>query len=220
MKKKIILGILALTLAFSVTACGDDKKSGAKEASGKEEQKEIVAERGTFEGNVYTNKSMGIQVTFPEDCTMYSDEQIEQLVGAGAEVMEEAYDSDSVEKGLSGTIYDVVAVTADQAANIQVVMEDTKSTAGKVLSSKEYAEVMVKNLETTYSSAGIETGEPERSEETYGGVEFSTVYLPVNGMIQKYAVCQVENYVLVFTFTYADSAEDTIQQFLDSVKAI
>lgn len=221
MKKRIVACTLALVMAFSITACGNDKNADKKENTRSEEQEEkVTAERGTFEGNVYTNKSMGIQVTFPEGCTMYSDEEIQQVVGKGSDIMEEAYDSKAIEGGISETIYDVIAVTADQTANIQIIMENTKNTAGRALTSAEYAKVMTNNLKKAYESAGVDAGDAEITEETLDGLEFSKISISVNGMIQEYYAHQVGQYMLVFTITYADTAADAVQQFLDSVTAI
>lgn len=256
MKKKVIACILALTLAFSMTACGSDDKNvekGAFEAKQQEkdvddeelddedlneedadeedleeedideediedEEETVTAERGTVEGNVYTNESMGIQVTFPEGCVMYSDEEIAQVVGNGSDIMEDAYDSDVVENSIAGTIYDVIAVTADQSANIQIVMEDTKATTGINLTAETYAQAMVNTLKTTYESAGITISEPTVSEETLGGVDFAVVSLSANGKTQEYYAHQVGNYMLLFTLTYTDKA--AVQEFLDSITAI
>lgn len=260
MKKKVIACILALTLAFSMTACGSDDKNvekGAFEAKQQEkdvddeelndeepddeelndedadeedleedfdeediedEEETVTAERGTVEGNVYTNESMGIQVTFPEGCVMYSDEEIAQVVGNGSDIMEDAYDSDVVENSIAGTIYDVIAVTADQSANIQIVMEDTKATTGINLTAETYAQAMVNTLKITYESAGNAISEPTVSEETLGGVDFVVVSLSVNGMTQECYVHQVGNYMLLFTLTYTDKA--AVQEFLNSITAI
>ena len=86
MKKRVIACMLALTMVFSVTACGNDNKKDTKETSKTEQEKDkdekdlesedvdeaedteedtVTAERGTFDGNVYTNESMGFQATFP-----------------------------------------------------------------------------------------------------------------------------------------------------------
>ena len=239
MKKRIVVCMLALTLAFSVTACGNEKKDDTKETSKTEQRdkkedvadkdveeedideesdEETAAERGTFEGNVYTNESMGFQATFPEGCTMYSDEEIQQVVGSGSEVMEDAYSSEQVEHSLAGTIYDVIAVTADQTTNIQIVMEDTVNTAGMELTADEYTKAMTTSLKAAYGAAGVEMGEPEITEETLGGMEFSKVSISVNGMTQEYHAHQVGNYMLVFTMTYTDGT--AAQEFLDSVTAL
>lgn len=178
----------------------------------------VTAERGIMEGNVYTNESMGIQATFPEGCVMYSDEEIAQVVGSGSEIMEEVYDSDSLENSIAGTIYDVIAVTADQSANIQIVIEDTQATMGMSLKAATYAQAMVNTLKTTYESAGITIGEPTVTEENLGGLDFEVVSLSVNGMTQEYYVHQVGNYMLLFTVTYTDRT--AVQEFLDSVTAI
>lgn len=209
MKKRIMTCMLALAVVFSMTACGEEKKE------------EVTAERGTIEDNVYTNESMGVKLTLPEGCTLFSDEEIKQVIGNGADIMEEAgTDSEAVENSLSGTIYDVIAVTADQTANIQIIMEDTENTAGRALTAKEYSEVMINSLKTAYAGAGVEMGEAEITEETLGGMEFSKVSVSVNGMKQEYHTHQVGKYVLVFTVTYTETAAEAVQQFLDSVTAL
>lgn len=239
MKKRVIVCMLALTMVFSVAACGNDNKKDTKETSKTEqkkdkddedfesedveeeesnEEKTVIAERGTFDGNVYTNESMGFQVTFPEGCTMYSDEEIQQVVGNGSEIMEEAYDSDTVENSISGTIYDVIAVTADQTANIQIVMEDTEVSAGRKLTAQEYAQAVKTNLKLAYETAGIEVGDMEVTDATYGGMDFKVVSLSANGMTQEYYAHKNGNYMLVFTMTYTDATP--VQEFLNSVTAL
>lgn len=221
-----------------MTACGKEKKTEKKEDSAAEQQKDskdskekdskekdskaekVTAERGVFNGDVYTNKSMGIQVTFPEGCTMYSDEEIQQVVGAGSDMMEKTYDSERVEKSISGTIYDVIAVTSDQGANIQILMEDTANIKEGGLSAQEYAQVTKESLKKTYENAGVVVEEVKVLEESLGGMEFSKVSISLNGMIQEYYIHQVENYAFVFTMTYSEAAAATVQQFLDSVTAI
>lgn len=178
----------------------------------------VTAERGTMEGNVYTNESMGIQATFPEGCVMYSDEEIAQVVGAGSDIMGETYDSELLENSIAGTIYDVIAVTADQSANIQIVMEDTQTTIGLSVPASTYAQAMVSTLKTTYESAGVTISEPTVTEENLGGLDFAVVSLSVNGMTQEYYAHQVGNYMLLFTVTYTDRA--AVQEFLDSITAI
>lgn len=239
MKKRVIACMLALTMVFLVTACGNDNKKDTKETSKTEQQKDkdekdlesedvdeaedteedtVTAERGTFDGNVYTNESMGFQATFPEGCTMYSDEEIQEVVGNGSDIMEEAYDSDTIENSLSGTIYDVIAVTADQTTNIQIVMEDTEVTAGRELTADEYAQAMTTNLKTAYKSAGIDVGEPEVTDATLGGMDFKVVSLSAGQMTQEYYAHKVGNYMLVFTMTYTDPT--AVQEFLNSVTAL
>lgn len=205
MKKKIITGIVTLAMALSLVACVTDK--------------EITAERGTVEDNVYTNKSMGVQITLPEEATMLTDAQIKQMVGQGQNMVEDAYGDGSMDKSAEATIYDVVAEMAD-GSNIQIVMENTKETTGKSISAKVYAENTAKILVTTYKSMGIDVDEPEVKEEKLDGMEFSVIEISVAGMTQACYVHQVENYVFGFTMTYLDENAEVMQQIVDSVKAI
>lgn len=206
MKKRVCACILVIIMTFLIAACGNGKK--------------VTAERGTFDGNVYTNESMGFQATFPEGCTMYSDEEIQKVVGNGSDILKKAYDSDAVENGISGTIYDVIATTADKTANIQIVMENTEVTAGKELTAQQYAQLLKKNLATTYESSGIEINEPEITDVTLDGMKFKKVSLEfaIDQTRQEYYVHNVGNYMLGFIITYTDPT--AVQEFLNSVTAL
>ncbi len=181
----------------------------------------VTAERGTFDGNVYTNESMGVQATIPEGFVLYTEEQIQQALGAGAEMMENAeYDSDSIQESLAGTIYDVIAATEDNSANIQIVIEETKRSIGMELDADSYAKLMESNLKTTYQSAGYTIEETDITEESLGGMDFTVVFVNVAGMMQKAYIRQVGNYVMTFTVTYTDASESAVQEFLNSITAI
>lgn len=183
-----------------------------------DEEQETTAERGTFEGNVYTNNSMGIQVTFPENCTVLSDEEMKQAEESSSDIMEENYDSEAVEKSMSGTIFDVMA-TIDGSTSIQIMLEDTKITTGMRLTADLYAQALVSNLKLGYESAGMDIGEPAVTEETLGGVDFSVVTLSANGMTQEYYIHQVDNNIMGIILTYTDDGA-IVEEFLNSITAL
>lgn len=71
MKKRLAL-LLAAVMALALVACGETAKTD-----------EFV--RGSWEGNVYTNDSIGLAVTVPESWAVASDEDLAVMMGIAIE---------------------------------------------------------------------------------------------------------------------------------------
>lgn len=239
MKKKVIAGILALTLAFSLTACGNDQKEDKKESAKTEQQDETedeedieeedveeeveeekaMVEPGTIEGNVYTNASLGIQATIPEGYVLYTDEQIQEVLGAGKEMLENAdYDVSALEE--SGTLYEVMAVSEDQTANIQIAIENTEVSTGMELEPEEYAQLLRTNILTTYQANGFSADASDVTEKNLGGLDWQWATVSFEGLTQEYYLTKIDGYIVAITVTYPGTTSEAIQQFLDSITAI
>lgn len=267
MKKKIIAGLLALTLAFSMTACGntnDDTKETSKterqedsaeeendeeendeevnnEEEGAEEEQEdnaeeendeevnneeesdeeeqVEVESGTLEGNVYTNTSLGIQATIPEGFVFYTDEQMQEVLGTGAEMLEEAnYNVNELED--SGTLYELMAETEDSSANLQIIIENPEVSIGRKLDIEQYASVLETNLKTAYQANGFDVESSSVTAENKNGLDFYVVKVSFAGMTQEYHITEIDGYMVSFTVTFAGTSSEPIQQFLDSITGI
>lgn len=260
MKKKIIAGLLALTLAFSMTACGntnDDTKETSKterqedsaEEENDEEEKEtskleqqednaeeendeevnneeesdeeeqVEVESGTLEGNVYTNTSLGIQATIPEGFVFYTDEQMQEVLGTGAEMLEEAnYNVNELED--SGTLYELMAETEDASANLQIIIENPEVSIGRTLDIEQYASVLETNLKTAYQANGFDVESSSVTAENKNGLDFYVVKVSFAGMTQEYHITEIDGYMVSFTVTFAGTSSEPIQQFLDSITGI
>lgn len=260
MKKKIIAGLLALTLAFSMTACGntnDDTKETSKterqedsaEEENDEEEKEtskleqqednaeeendeevnneeesdeeeqVEVESGTLEGNVYTNTSLGIQATIPEGFVFYTDEQMQEVLGTGAEMLEEAnYNVNELED--SGTLYELMAETEDSSANLQIIIENPEVSIGRKLDIEQYASVLETNLKTAYQANGFDVESSSVTAENKNGLDFYVVKVSFAGMTQEYHITEIDGYMVSFTVTFAGTSSEPIQQFLDSITGI
>ena len=245
MKKKVITCMLALTMVFALTACGNknNNDNDTKETSKTEQQEEkddeevvdedfdeeeldedseeetITVEQGTIEGNVYTNASLGIQATIPEGFVLYTDEQIQEVLGVGAEMMEEAnYDVDAIEE--SGTLYEVMASTEDQSTNLQITIENTEVSAGMKVSVEQYAKILEKTVTTAYKANGIEVKTSDITEENKNGLDFQKLSATFEGATQEYYVTEIDGYMVLFSVTYIGTAPESVQQFFDSITAI
>ena len=238
MKKKVIASILALTLAFSLTACGSDQKEDKKESTKTEQQDETedeedveeveeeveeekaMVEAGTIEGNIYTNASLGIQATIPEGYVLYSDEQIQETIGAGEEMLEATeYDVDALDE--SGTLYELMAETEDHSANIQIAIENTEVSVGMELDADQYAQILKANLETTYEANGYPVQSAEITQENKGGLDCQVITVSLSELTQQYYVIEIDGYMVGIAVTYAGTTTpESVQQFLDSITAI
>ena len=100
MKKKFFTMFLVIVFAgLQITGCGKEEK---KENSDKkteiteektettkektstkeeEEEKKVEAKRGSITDDVYMNEVFGVNIPIPENATVYSDEQIVQMLG-------------------------------------------------------------------------------------------------------------------------------------------
>ena len=244
MKKKVITCILALTMVFALTACGnknnndkDTKETSKTERQEDKDDEEVVdedfdeeelnedseeetvtVEQGTVDGNVYTNDSLGIQATIPEGFVLYTDEQMQEVLGVGTEMMEAAnYDVDALEEG--GTLYEVMASAAD-GSNVQIVIENTEVSAGMKVSVEQYAKILEKNLKTTYEANGIEVEDSSITEENKNGLDCQRVYVTFAGVTQEYYITEIDGYMVSFAATYTETAPESIQPFFDSITAI
>ncbi|WP_075717358.1 hypothetical protein [Roseburia sp. 499] len=207
MKKKIITVLVTLILAFSLNACGVENNTGKNESFKIEQQKneEVVLERGKLDGNVYTNENMGIQVMFPEGCTMYSDEELAQELGEDG-------------NSSSGYIYDVEAAMPDQSTTIQIFLEDTDVTNIIKMDAEAYAKMLLRNLKAGYSQAGIQVNEEKIIEKTLGGADFTIVSIMMEGMTQEYYIHEVDGCMISFIVTSTEGWD--AQEFLDTIKAL
>lgn len=244
MKKKVITCMLALTMVFALTACGNENNNDndTKETSKTERQEDkddeevvdedfdeeelnedseeetVTVEQGTVDGNVYTNESLGIQATIPEGFVLYTDEQMQEVLGVGTEMMEAAnYDVDALEEG--GTLYEVMASAAD-GSNVQIVIENTEVSAGMKVSVEQYAKILEKNLKTTYEANGIEVEDSSITEENKNGLDCQRVYVTFAGVTQEYYITEIDGYMVSFAATYTETEPESIQQFFDSITAI
>lgn len=196
-----------MILVFSLSGCGIEKMNGENELFKAEQQKneEVGLERGLFDGNVYTNESMGIQVTFPEGYTMCSEEELTQ------ELEED-------NNGSLGYIYDAKVVMPDQVTTIQIFLEDTGVTNIIKMDADAYARMLLRNLKVGYSQAGVSISEESIIEEMFGGADFTIVSIVTEDGTQKYYIHEVDGCMISFIVT--STVDGAAQGFSDTITAL
>lgn len=102
--KKTSLLILLLILIFSCSACKSENKNENQKITVRDNliDENKFYKEGTLENNIYTNKSVNLSITIPEEYILFEKKEFEQL---NSEL----------------TIYEVYGQTEDETASISIV---------------------------------------------------------------------------------------------------
>lgn len=204
-KKNTILKVLAIlvmiVLSLAVlTGCGKKDENTNTENTNVEnttnsgttqpEQTKKEISRGKWEDNVYTSEFAELKFTLPEGWTRSTDEEIAAMMQLGAAMLEDEGKYNAEIAKLT-SVYDMLAKSADQTSNIQVMMEKVP------LSADEYAETLKKNL-ASLEQLSYNIG--ETTETTIGGNTYKAVNakVEVSGMKmeQSYYVRKEGDYIV------------------------
>jgi len=153
--KKILCALLAVLMMMSIVGCSTES---AKFDAGK-----VV-------GNVYTNEYAGLTFTAPDGWTFASDEEIADLMGISMDLVTENEAAQKIAE--LTTVYGMMAKSADQLSNVQVVFENT-ALSGSKLSAEEYVEIIASQLDTVYDDFGA----------TYEASDIRTIKIGANEYI-------------------------------------
>ena len=149
------------------------------------EKQESVAESfspGKMEENIYESPFIGLGCTLEDGWSFYTDEQIRELNNATLDVVGEEYEELLNNAQL---IYDMYAVSGNQADSINVTLEKVNNI---LLSSVSVEDVFKQNmpfLEGVFSDMGYSDVQMEVITVTIDGKDFSGMSLcgEINGMM-------------------------------------
>lgn len=201
------------------TSTSKTKKKAATTTKKKADTEEKVLElvRGTITDGVYQNTSTQIQIPLQEGMIAYSDEEIVNLLDLGKEMISEsgAYSIADMEERMQGAMYDAVLWFADGESNVAIIYENTTVSKQESQDAKSYAETLKSEL-SKVEELSFEVGEV--TEETIDNKKFAVVPVHVGDFAQKYYVCQCENYMIEFIFTYTQETESQVEALIQDIK--
>ena len=186
--KKILCALLAVLMMMSIVGCSTES---AKFDPGK-----VV-------GNVYTSEYAGLTFTAPEGWTFASDEEIADLMGLSMELVT---DNEAAQKIAElTTVYGMMAKSADQLNNVQVVFENTSLTGSK-LSAEDYVELVASQLDTVYADFGATFEASDVETIKIGTNDYSYIDISVDmgdGLVleQGYACRKIDKYMASIVIT-------------------
>lgn len=199
MKKKNLLVVLCILMAMSATmllsACNDsdkDDKDSSKKTSvsdsddsdkdDSDNDSEVTAkayEKGAIDGQVWSSDYLGLKFTAPEGWGYLTDEQMNTLLGQGADNM--TADKSQLDNAIASTIYEFMAVKTDKSASVGICAENVPAT---IKNGEQFLKEL-KNTMTSYSK--VKYTFKDADEITVGDVKLNGVMAEAeNGIIQAY----------------------------------
>lgn len=194
MKKWLALLVAVMTVVF--TACGstpanngDDNGNNAAETFA----------RGSWEGSVYTNESIGLTVTVPEDWNIATDEELAAIMGITIDSLSEEGLSEEFLKAQN--IYEMMAQDPTYGTNVIIMAENLAVTVGGTkYDEKAYSDVVINTLPEDY---GYTFEEPQTV--SVGGRDYYLLQaVAKDGTLgQDFLFTRIGNYMVSVMLSYS-----------------
>ena len=198
--KKIGALLLAIIMVLMLIACSGQK---------------VELSRGTIEGDVYTNESLGFEFTKPASWVYATDEEI-------ADSLNVAVDSllgDNFKEALENNpaVYDMMVVDINTRTNINVVYENLRKSFATNITEEQYVDALKRQLSGV--SGMTVSFSDELEKVTLGEGDFTkcvcnTTLSGIN-MTQVYYLCKIDGYMVsvIVTITSGYTVADIEAMF-------
>lgn len=192
--KRILLLILAFAMLLCLTSCSAVKGF----------------ERGTVDGNTYTQESFGVTFTAPAGYTFYSDEEIASLHNTTVEELE----------ANAAVIYDVRCGNHSTGGSVNINYEELGSVYGSLVDEENYIALSLENVENMLegmdgiSIIGAEKGMVEISGDEYNG---AYITLNINGTVFYETVFVKEKDGYMMACTAAAHTQEEINSVMAAI---
>lgn len=165
MKKWLAL-LLAAMMAFALVACGNTPANNDGDKDTDNDNKTETFARGSWDGTVYTNDSLGLTVTVPEGWEIADDEELAAVMGLTIDSLTEEGLSEEFLKAQN--LCEMKAVDPNYGTNVIIMAENLAvSVGGTSYDEKAYSDTVINTLPEEY---GYEFSEPETV--TIGGRDY------------------------------------------------
>ena len=160
--------------------------------------------RGSSDGEVYENASLGIGIKFDDEWTLYNDVQTAGLNGLSDEKLEEDY-AGVIKK--SDLIYDMYAMRSD-GSTMNIVFENMNIIYGSVLNEDAYIDASLSQAQTTFGQLNWALESSEKVTVTAAEQEFNALELTANigsGYLYETRMCKkIGDHMAVITIASTD----------------
>ncbi len=241
--RKLTSLLLTLCMVLALTACGNKEKAAmeskeevsteSEEVSTESEEvstesgeaatedgEEITFEKGSIDGDTYTNTSIGIKMTVPEGFEMADDDMMSVL----EEGMQNSADQTGSADATAAMSYEFVMMTPDGTSLIQVAAEDMTKSIGMAVSAEIYIKSATAHAEAQYAAMGLTAEVESLGTVEIGGKEFEGMEVSVESgdiiMMQNYYIYRAGDVMFEIVVSYPSDTEETLEQFISSVEAV
>lgn len=190
MKKWLAL-LLAAVMVLALAACGDTPANN--------DTKTEEFARGSWEGNVYTNDSLGLTVTVPEEWNIATDEELAAIMGITIDSLTEQGVSEEFLK-VQNT-YEMMAQDPAYGTNVIIMAENLAvSVGGTSYDEAAYSNVVINNLPEEY---GYEFAEGETV--SVGGRDYYHLHCTASegSLGQDFLFTRIGNHMVSVMFSYS-----------------
>ncbi|SFR67714.1 hypothetical protein [Anaeromicropila populeti] len=207
-QRKIIL-VLMLVVVTALTGCKGKSDSGFS--------------IGTWNENVFENTWLDMKFEIQDDWNIATDEEIAEVIGAGAETMSELKGNSSEAMKAAAelkTVYGFMAADAENMINAQLVYENLAlSIGGTKYTEEEYLDTLEDSL-LQVESIGYEV--VDRTTEELAGKTFHCLKLSGydGGMYQEYYTYKMDKYMVAVIISYTPDKEDIRDEFVNSIATL
>ncbi|MBE6601968.1 MAG: hypothetical protein E7637_05620 [Ruminococcaceae bacterium] len=139
MKKWLSL-LLAVLMIFTLVSCNLNNEDSEDDGDDDGDSKTVELSRGTIEGDVYANNTIGIRFTKPDDWVYLSETEIAAAMNMGAEMIL-GKDYKDVLKNVPA-VYDMMAKDLVTGSNISVGYENLAKTFSSSITETQYADAL------------------------------------------------------------------------------
>lgn len=218
--KKLNLLVLMLCALALLAGCGAKESVGAesKAESKTESKSESKAEpkkeyaKGILTDSSFESEFIGLKFALPEGMIMATQEDMDSMVDFGGEIIYKDKASEVLDYAKANSVYEMMAVSADQKVNVMVVIE-------KLPLSNMTVDQYITSLKTQLEGTGLGyVISDETTTYTVGGQDFTALSTEVESaevkMTQVYAVRKEGNRIIAFIFTTAEGNTQQHEQLV------
>lgn len=164
---------LAGVMLVFMSGCGAFAPAGSSDGTAGADREFV---RGTVSGDVFTSEFAGLSFTLPEGWSFYSDEQLSELGGITADLLE-GEDGDALSEAMESgqVIYDFFASSPDGLSTVNVTVEDLSATGNSSIGESAYAGISKSRLADSFESMGFSLKSSEKTTVTLAGTKHSGI---------------------------------------------
>lgn len=199
------------------------KKSDQQKSDQKKEDSDaegLTSNIGIIQGNAYVNILMGFGCTLEDGWTFASREEIAEMSGITVDILDQAELSNAIDEGM----YDMVAASADNMANVNVVIQST-GLLGAAVQEKDVVDQVLGQVEQLLGSIGYSDVKAEARTIDFIDGEHAGIYTTatINSIdfYQRQVAYKTKTHIASITVTcYGEDVTEGILAWFDKAEIV
>lgn len=189
-------------------------------ADDQEEEASGAYEKGTVDGNNFESAWLGVRYEAPEGFIMASEEELEQLLLTGGELIYEDDAQKFIDYAKLTTVYEMMTYLpqANNAGdpNLNLVVEKNNASA------EEYGEALKAQMDVMYAQAEVEW--KDVTNAAVGGIDCLEYDVSINiegqALNQSYYIADKDGRVICFILSYTDAQKENADALMNAFKPL